>query len=92
MLNWWVFLSKRYTVSIQEAINSGDNSHLISVPAGTILADSLYSTPLFRGEGSIAQIPGTEGIPEGLEVSLVLLGFLPCSFGLSHAWALHMRA
>lgn len=35
----------------QEAVNSGDNSHLVIVPAGTILSDSLYNTPLFQGEG-----------------------------------------
>lgn len=36
---------------MQEAVNSGDNSHLVVVPAGTILSDNLYNTPLFQGEG-----------------------------------------
>ena len=31
-----------------EAVNSGDNSHLVSVPAGTILADSLFGTSIFQ--------------------------------------------
>lgn len=32
-------------------MDSSDNSHLIVIPAGTILSDSLYSTPLFQGDG-----------------------------------------
>ena len=31
-----------------EAVNSGDNSHLVSVPAGTVLADSLFGSALFQ--------------------------------------------
>ena len=31
-----------------EAVNSGDNSHIVSVPAGTILADSLFGTSIFQ--------------------------------------------
>lgn len=33
------------------AVNSGDNSHLVSVPSGTILSDMLFSTPIFMEEG-----------------------------------------
>lgn len=32
-------------------MNSGDNSHLVVVPAGSVLSDNLYNTPLFQGEG-----------------------------------------
>ena len=37
--------------TLQEAVNSGDNSHLVVVPAGSVLSDNLYNTPLFQGEG-----------------------------------------
>ena len=30
------------------AVNSGDNSHLVTVPAGTVLADSLFGSPVFQ--------------------------------------------
>lgn len=33
------------------AVNSGENSHLVSVPSGTILSDMLFSTPIFMEEG-----------------------------------------
>lgn len=33
------------------AVNSNDNSHLVTVPAGTILSDMLFSTPIFMEEG-----------------------------------------
>lgn len=29
------------------AVNSGDNSHLVTVPVGTVLADSLFGSPVF---------------------------------------------
>ena len=32
-------------------MNSGDNSHLVVVPSGSVLSDNLYNTPLFQGEG-----------------------------------------
>lgn len=54
---------------LQEAVNSGGNSHLVLVPAGTILSDSLYSTPLFQGEGEGFAGEATEG-GEGGDVSL----------------------
>lgn len=31
-----------------EAVNSGDNSHLVTVPSGTILSDMLFTTPIFQ--------------------------------------------
>lgn len=37
--------------AFQAAVNSGDNSHLVSVPAGTILSDMLFATPIFMEEG-----------------------------------------
>jgi 26S proteasome regulatory subunit N10 len=33
------------------AVNSGDNSHLITVPAGTILSDMLFGSPIFQIDG-----------------------------------------
>ena len=35
------------------AVNSGDNSHLVTVPAGTILADMLFGTPIFQTDGEV---------------------------------------
>lgn len=34
------------------AVNSNDNSHLVTVPVGTILSDMLFSTPIFMEEGA----------------------------------------
>ncbi|PSC70513.1 26S proteasome non-ATPase regulatory subunit 4-like protein [Micractinium conductrix] len=34
------------------AVNSNGNSHLVTVPPGTILSDMLFSTPIFMEEGS----------------------------------------
>jgi len=31
-----------------EAVNSGDNSHLVSVPTGTILSDTLFGSPIYQ--------------------------------------------
>ena len=36
------------------AVNSGDNSHLVTVPAGTVLADSLFGSPIFQASRTIA--------------------------------------
>ena len=44
--------------AFHEAVNSGDNSHLVNIPVGSPLSDSLYGTPIFQGEGS-----GFGGIP-----------------------------
>ena len=35
-------------VAFREAVNSGDNSHLVTVPAGTVLSDMLFSSPIFQ--------------------------------------------
>ena len=40
------------------AVNSNDNSHLVTVPPGTILSDMLFSTPIFMEEGAAG---GDEG-------------------------------
>ena len=34
--------------AFREAVNSGDNSHLVTVPAGTVLSDMLFSSPIFQ--------------------------------------------
>jgi 26S proteasome regulatory subunit N10 len=34
------------------AVNSGESSHLVTVPAGTILSDMLFATPIFMEEGA----------------------------------------
>ncbi|KAL4446273.1 hypothetical protein ABPG77_003080 [Micractinium sp. CCAP 211/92] len=34
------------------AVNSNDNSHLVTVPPGTILSDMLFGTPIFMEEGA----------------------------------------
>ena len=34
-----------------EAVNSGDNSHLVSVPTGTILSDTLFGSPIYQQVG-----------------------------------------
>ena len=38
-----------------QAVNSGENSHLVTVPAGTILADMLFGSPIFQTEGEPAR-------------------------------------
>lgn len=40
------------------AVNSNGNSHLVTVPPGTILSDMLFSTPIFMEEGAVG---GEEG-------------------------------
>lgn len=57
---------------MQEAVNSGDNSHLVVVPSGTILSDNLYNTPLFQGEGHVAGFEGA-GDAAGGDVSYLLI-------------------
>ncbi|KDD74178.1 hypothetical protein H632_c1509p1 [Helicosporidium sp. ATCC 50920] len=44
-------------VAFQAAVNSNDNSHLVTVPPGTILSDQLFSTPIFMEEGADAGGP-----------------------------------
>lgn len=36
--------------AFQTTVNSGDNSHLITVPVGTVLSDCLYGSPIFGTE------------------------------------------
>ena len=48
-------------VAFQDAVNSGDNSHLVTVPRGTVLSDMLFGTPIFQGEGG----GGYGGAPSG---------------------------
>lgn len=49
------------------AVNSGDNSHLITVPAGTILSDMLFGSPIFQIDGGAGYgaAPGGEGAAGG---------------------------
>ncbi len=35
------------------AVNSNDNSHLVTVPAGTVISDMLYNTPIFSADGEM---------------------------------------
>lgn len=37
--------------AFKEAVNSNGNSHLVTVPTGTILSDVLMTTPVFMPEG-----------------------------------------
>jgi 26S proteasome regulatory subunit N10 len=37
--------------AFRDAVNSNDNSNLVTVPPGTILSDCLYSSPIFQLEG-----------------------------------------
>lgn len=53
------------------AVNSGENSHLVTVPAGTILSDVLFGSPIFQidggaGYGAAAGAAGAEA-GEGFE-------------------------
>ena len=43
------------------AVNSNGNSHLVTVPPGTILSDMLFGTPIFMEEGA----GGGGGVEEG---------------------------
>lgn len=49
--------------AFQAAVNSGDNSHLVSVPAGTILSDMLFATPIFMEEGG-TDTGGAAAVPQ----------------------------
>lgn len=58
------------------AVNSNDNSHLVTVPAGTILSDMLFGTPIFMEEGSAAGGAGSgEGEGAGARRPNVVDGF-----------------
>ena len=43
------------------AVSSNDNSHLVTVPPGTILSDMLFSTPIFMEEAAMAAAAQVEG-------------------------------
>lgn len=43
------------------AVNSNDNSHLVTVPPGTILSDMLFGTPIFMEEGAGGGGGGADG-------------------------------
>ena len=56
--------------AFQEAVNSGDNSHLVTVPAGTVLSDMLFGSPIFQVDGAPnygAPVAGDGTAPEGYE-------------------------
>ena len=40
-----------------EAVNSGDSSHLVTVPAGTILSDQLFGSPIYQSVRRVACVP-----------------------------------
>lgn len=51
--------------AFHEAVNSGDNSHLVTVPPGMILSDSLFGSPIFQGEGAVGYGGGADGEAAG---------------------------
>lgn len=56
------------------AVNSNDNSHLVTVPAGTILSDMLFSTPIFMeengsGDGGAAAAAPRANVVDGFDYS-----------------------
>lgn len=51
--------------AFHEAVNSGDNSHLVTVPPGMILSDSLFGSPIFQGEGAAGYGGGGDGEAAG---------------------------
>ncbi len=55
------------------AVNSGDTSHLVTVPSGTILSDMLFATPIFMEEGAGGPGGAEGGVPA--RQSLVVDGF-----------------
>ncbi len=55
------------------AVNSGDTSHLVTVPSGTILSDMLFATPIFMEEGAGGPGGAEGGTPA--RQSLVVDGF-----------------
>lgn len=50
-----------------EAVNSSDNSHLVAVPAGTILSDQLFGSPIYQQDGGAGYAAGGGGAAEGGE-------------------------
>lgn len=47
----------------QQAVNSGDNSHLVTVPQGGVLSDMLFGSPICQTDGGAGYGagPGGEG-------------------------------
>ena len=47
----------------QQAVNSGDNSHLVTVPQGGVLSDTLFGSPICQTDGGAGYGagPGGEG-------------------------------
>lgn len=54
-----------------EAVNSSDNSHLVTVPAGTILSDQLFGSPIYQHDGGAGYAAGGGGAGGG---EVLLLG------------------
>lgn len=50
-----------------EAVNSNNNSHLVTVPPGPVLSDVLISSPIFQGEGAGFGFGGGAGAATGGE-------------------------
>ncbi len=49
------------------AVDSNENSHLVTVPAGTILSDMLFGSPIFHPEGMAGYGGGATGGAAGAE-------------------------
>lgn len=49
--------------AFQAAVNSNGNSHLVTVPPGTILSDMLFATPIFMEEGAADEQGGGPAVP-----------------------------
>lgn len=48
-----------------EAVNSSDgNSHLVTVPAGTILSDQLFGSPIYQHDGGAGYAAGPRAAAE----------------------------
>mmetsp|Transcript_3435 Transcript_3435/g.9947 ORF Transcript_3435/g.9947 Transcript_3435/m.9947 type:complete len:442 (+) Transcript_3435:112-1437(+) len=48
-----------------EAVTSGDSSHLVTVPAGTILSDQLFGSPIYQTDGGGGYAAGGGGAEGG---------------------------
>ncbi len=59
-------------------MNSNDNSHLVTVPPGMVLSDSLFGTPIFQEDGG-AGYGGGAGVAAGGEGAQFFSGTF-CSF------------
>ncbi len=59
-----------------ETVNSSDNSHLVTVPAGTILSDMLFGSPIYQQDGGAGYSAGGGGA----EVNVLPAEILCCWF------------